>query len=299
VNAETQHTAPTVGSDLDEITRRFDAISGSLLEAYQALSSRAEAVEEELRLKNAEVEVLATRLHAADKMAALGTMAGGIAHEIRNPLNAIRGFARLLEGEVDNSSKSHRWASLIVEGADLANAIIESMSTFATPNQLSVQAIDGASLIASAVEMVLPEGAARTNWEVKTSCSESAQSLTGDPIKLRQALRNLIANAVEAQPEGGPIHVFLNVEGNTATFRVEDGGPGIPAEFVKRIKDPFFTTRPEGTGLGLALVTTIAQLHGGDLVIDANPSELGGAVFSLSIPMGAADRALPASDPRN
>ena len=106
-------------------------------------------------------------------------------------------------------------------------------------------------------------------------------------IELRQALRNLVVNAMDVQPEGGHVLVTVTCDAAGTCFQVEDAGPGVSAEIVDRIREPFFTTRAEGTGLGLALVHSIADLHGGELDLDAAPSSLGGACFRLRIPSRA------------
>ncbi len=229
-----------------------------------------------------ELFAMTERMHAMDKMAALGTMGGGIAHEIRNPLNAVKGFARLLERELPDDSenrKVRRWAQCIVEGTDEADAIIESLLAFANPERVKQDAIDPAELAASAVRAALQD---EGPWEVDVETS--APPFLGDRIKLRQALRNLVANAAEIQPEGGRIQVAVERRGESIALCVRDAGPGVPPELRQRVTDPFFTTRPEGTGLGLALVATLARLHGGDVAVGAAPPPLNGAEFAITIP---------------
>jgi signal transduction histidine kinase len=241
--------------------------------SVQILDDRTELVE------------LSERLHGLDKLAALGNMAGGIAHEIRNPMNAVKGFAALLSKRLEPGSTEHEWAQLIVEGVDEADLIISSMQTLAAPERLVREGVDGAELVTSAVELAvasLPEEQAGS-WSVEHECS-LAQAFEADRIKLRQAIRNMIANAVDAQPEGGRVHVSLALEADEVVVRVTDAGPGIPAELRRRVLDPFFTTRAQGTGLGLALVGTIAQLHGGRVDVSPLPAPLGGADVSLRIP---------------
>ena len=118
-----------------------------------------------------------------------------------------------------------------------------------------------------------------------TSNGRASYPFVADRIKLRQAIRNLVANAVDAQPGGGRIEVVLAQEGDDVAIRVSDAGPGIPAEVARRALEPFFTTRADGTGLGLALVHTIAQLHGGRCDIERRPSPLGGATVILRFPL--------------
>lgn len=231
-----------------------------------------------------ELTRLTERIHRMDKMAALGTMAAGVAHEIRNPMNAIKGFADLLlrkETESKNESTESRWASNISRGVSEIETIIQSMLTFADPEPLHSEVVDSEELVQSAIDAAtihLEENL----WTLEVECY--AAEFVGDRIKLRQALRNLISNSIDAMPQGGIIRVELFVDGDQVCCRVSDNGPGISPSDAKRLTDPFFTTRAEGTGLGLTLVHTIAEVHGGRLHVSPEPSALGGAHFSIRIP---------------
>jgi len=235
-----------------------------------------------------ELARLTERLHSLDKMASLGTLASGIAHEIRNPMNAVRGFAELLRRNTKEDSQRARWSALICEGVDEADAIIAGLLSFGAPEQLRREPLDASELIASAITLArrsLPPQSDPERWQIS---SESAcPAFMGDRIKLRQALRNLVANALEAQPQGGSVHIACRLQRGEVLFDVYDGGPGIAPELRCRVADPFFTTRAEGTGLGLALVHTIADLHGGRFEISPVPAPLrhgGGAHMLLALP---------------
>ena len=231
-----------------------------------------------------ELTRLHERIHRMDKMAALGTMAAGVAHEIRNPMNAIKGFADLLLRQVDakdDESKESRWASNISRGVSEIDTIIRSMLTFADPEPLHSEVVDSEELVQSAIEAATIH-LEQDLWNIEVECY--AAEFVGDRIKLRQAVRNLISNAIDAMPEGGTIRVELFVDGDQVCVRVSDNGPGISPGDAKRLTDPFFTTRAEGTGLGLTLVHTIAEVHGGRLHVSPEPSALGGAHFSIRIP---------------
>ena len=235
-----------------------------------------------------ELARLTERLHSFDKMAALGTLAAGIAHEIRNPLNAVRGFAELLRRDVPDPQQRERHAARICAGVDEADAIISSMLSFGAPERLRREQLDTRELIESAIDLArrsLPGGSDSAAWTISSSADCAA--CEGDRIKLRQALRNLVANALEAQPGGGTVHVACSLQQGEVRFDVYDGGPGIAPELQRRVTDPFFTTRAEGTGLGLALVHTIAKLHGGRFEVSPAPAPRqhgGGAHLILTLP---------------
>lgn len=265
--------------ELEEMVQSLTAVCDALRSSYAALSERAEAMEDELARAN-------DRARAMDKMASLGTMAAGIAHEIRNPMNAMKGFAELLKGVVEGETKAARWACAISEGVDEVDAIITGMLSFAQPEQLCADRVDAVELIDAAVEAALRREGAEA-WDVRTTTA--VETFRGDRIKIRQALRNLVANAIEAQPGGGRVDVAILPEGDDLVFRVDDAGPGVPRDVAPRLADPFFTTRAEGTGLGLSLVHTIARLHGGDLEVSPSPSALGGARISFRFPHAASD----------
>ena len=229
---------------------------------------------------------LTERLHALDKLASLGHMAGGIAHELRNPMHSAKGFAELLARRLEPGGKEHHYARRVVESVTGAEEVLASMLTLARPEQPAREAIEPAALLDEAVRVALEprvgEGAP-SPWQVERRVV--APRFLGDRVKLRQALRNLIANALDVQPEGGRVRVSALAQAGELHLCVEDAGPGVPATLRTRVLDPFFTTRPEGCGLGLALVGTIAGLHGGRVDVPSRRSELGGAVFLISIPL--------------
>lgn len=229
---------------------------------------------------------LTERLHALDKLASLGHMAGGIAHELRNPMHAAKGFAELLAKRLPEGGKEHLWARRVIESVAGAEEVLASMLTLAHPEQPLRERIDPRALLEEALRAALEsrvsEGAP-VPWSIEIRAT--APPFLGDRVKLRQALRNLIANALDVQPQGGRVRVEARAEQGELCLVVEDAGPGVPAVLRSRVLDPFFTTRPEGCGLGLSLVGTIAGLHGGRVDLPARRSELGGAVFQITLPL--------------
>jgi len=279
---------------LDEVARTLPSVLAGLRASYVELEERARQVERELQHANHERSELAERLHAADKLAALGAMAAGIAHEIRNPLNAVRGFAELLQGVEREDERTRQWAAHIVEGVREVDVIIENLLSFGSPERLRLELVDGEELLNGAARLAVgqlapappPTSSNGSASRPAVRVAATAPPFLGDRIKLRQAVRNLIANALEAQRGAREprVDVALALEQHELVFRVADAGPGVPADLSTRILDPFFTTHSDGTGLGLALVSVIARLHGGSVQVAPLPSNLGGALFVLRIP---------------
>ena len=265
------------------VSSRFSRVTGKSGKA----SGSVEILDDQTELTR-----LSERVHQLDKMAALGTMAGGIAHEIRNPMNAIKGFAALLQRGMEPETKEARWAKLICDGVDEADTIISSMLTFAEPEPLRLESIDALALVTDAVDTVRRDlergGEDESAWRFEVDVQEVG--LQGDRIKLRQAIRNLVANGVQAQPSGGRVRVTTYRDGENLVVQVADGGAGLSRDVAQHAVEPFFTTHADGTGLGLALVHRIAQLHGGRFEISSEPTDLGGANVLLIIPFTTAKR---------
>lgn len=283
-----------LGSPLDPLGQQDETVELTRPDGTRAfVSSRMSSMRTPLGKQFGTVEILddqtevtrlSQRIHRMDKMAALGTMAAGIAHEIRNPMNAIKGFADLLlrsELHADEANKETRWASNISKGVTEIETIIQSMLTFADPEPLNSEVVDSEDLLQAAIETATVHLDANL-WEIETECY--ALEFVGDRIKLRQAVRNLISNSLDAMPNGGRILVELFLDADEVCFRVSDSGPGIAPDDARRLTDPFYTTRAEGTGLGLTLVHTIAEVHGGRVNISSDASSLGGARISIRIP---------------
>jgi signal transduction histidine kinase len=285
-----------------------DGVTRVLARRYESITLEGgvpaggvEVIEDQSQLVRAQ-----ERLHRLDKTAALGTMAGGIAHEIRNPLHAIQGFAQLLCREADGDSRATRHAVRIQEGVSEIESIVASMLGIAGEGELRVETFNARALVREAVEAVLQEREAPDLWTMEMV--GPAATIHADRIKLRQAVRNLVANACDAQPAGGPVRVETNPTPNGVTITVTDAGPGVPSKDIERICDPFFTTRAEGTGMGLALVQRVAELHGGVLELQAPQSAiltptghtpLNGASFALTIPTQTAHQAAASPNTAN
>ncbi|MBI4880493.1 MAG: PAS domain-containing protein [Planctomycetes bacterium] len=236
-----------------------------------------------------EVKALELEVKRLDRLAELGRVAAIIAHEMRNPLSGIRGFAGMLERHlqgVAGAETPRRWARRICEGVERTDAIIDSVLFLARPRPLARASIDAERFLCDAFECVAQAAPSLARGiHVSIAVHPPGLCVPGDETRLRQALTNLIQNALEALGGAGRLELAARQRARVVELEVRDSGPGVPAEARARLYEPFFTTKTEGAGLGLALVRRIAELHGGS--VEMRPGIGSGAAFVLAVPAEA------------
>jgi signal transduction histidine kinase len=246
-------------------------------EPHQAVATFARTIEA-LRRRSEEVEVLRLR-----ELAALGEMSAGIAHEFRNATATILGYVRLASGDVGELSRKRHLAAIQEEAEHVAR-VTGDFLFFARPGAFDARATDLEPLVREVVSEEA-RASAGTSFSVEGTFGEA----TVDAQLVRRALVNLLRNASEAASSGGRsgrVAVLGRESAGYAVIAVEDDGPGVPPDEVPNLFVPFHSTKETGTGLGLALVSRIAALHGGSATVE--PSErLGGARFVVTIRRGA------------
>jgi two-component system, NtrC family, sensor kinase len=217
------------------------------------------------------------RLVQSEKLAGIGHLAAGVAHEINNPLGVILGYAKLLERNAEGELLED--LRVIEEECLRAKGIVEGLLDLSRPQDPTRERVD---LRGACDEVVARLGEAHLLEGVAVSV-EGTGAASGHPAKLRQVVSNLVRNAAEAAGPGGRVAVRVAEGGGEARVAVSDDGPGLTPEAHERLFEPFFTTKQGGTGLGLALSRAIARGHGGDLEASDGPG--GGAVFTLRVPL--------------
>ncbi len=218
-----------------------------------------------------------------EKMAAIGRVAGGVAHEINNPLHGILSFVQLAQRPDVTPEKLTRYLEVIRESAMRCRDIVQSMRDFARRSHAS--AAHEFDLRRACARVLLSfEPNLGTRLERELGDEATIAPCIGHALQLQQVLTNLIQNAVDASPPGGRVRVVLVADGDNWLIAVDDQGPGVPEDRRERIFEPFFTTKPEGvgTGLGLAISHTILSEHRGSLRVLGSP--LGGARFEARVP---------------
>lgn len=283
--------------DLAEIMTAFTQVTDRLQGAHQTLQAEVRRLNHELRETN-------EQLRRSRQLAALGQMAAGIAHEIRNPLGSIRLYASMLAEDLTDRPDSNRLASQIARAVRDLDAVVGDVLNFAREMKIRPAPTEVSALIDQAVEGccgLLHDSSVELRRDA--AAESRLPMLDIDALLINQALVNLIRNAIEAMEGRGTLTLTAEVdtlgpptstpdlnepEGPFADRRwirivVDDTGPGIPEEIAERIFNPFFTTRHTGTGLGLAIVHRIVDAHGGEIHIGRNPA--GGASISLRLPV--------------
>ncbi len=233
-----------------------------------------------------ERRLLEAQLFQSAKMASLGVMAGGIAHQLRNPLGVASAAAQLLLREPDNRELGRECAQKIYEGIKRASAIIESLLRFARPDGGAFNAIQVNDVIGDTVAM-LNHQASLSQVQVETELGVGLPTINANPSALQQAFTNLFLNACQAMPTGGSLTIHSRLAEPAGCIAVDfaDTGCGIPKENLSQIFDPFFTTRPvgKGVGLGLTIAYSILQQHGGNIQLHSVVGK--GSTFTVLVPI--------------
>jgi signal transduction histidine kinase len=269
----------------------IDASSGSLTEDVRAileiLAGQVAIAIEDSRLTEENVR-LERRLTERERLAILGQMAATVAHEIKNPLSAIKSIAQVMGEDESLSREYSRDLSLIVGETDRLGRSVTQLLSFARKELPSELPSRSEQLIQSVVRLF--QVSAEKDGIRLTTKIDKDQELEGSAVSaLRVALSNLLLNALQATPPGGEVTITQATEREDLVICVSDGGPGIPDDLRQRIWEPFFTTKQRGTGLGLAIVRKRMQEAGGTARL-AGRLNGSGARFELRVPMQASDR---------
>lgn len=272
-------------AELAELMAAFNVVTGRLEQTHEALRQEVARLERQLRDANEE-------LQRSKRLAALGEMAAGIAHEVRNPLGAIVLNARMLEQDLAALPEQKVMAGKIVAAVRGLDAIVGDVLSFARETKTSVQLVDLRDMLDRAIEASWVEGCAA---RVRVSMEHAGDGrVRVDPDLTHRALVNLLRNARQAMlecdaPRGGHELVLAGkvTPDNSVSIMISDTGPGVSPEVIERMFNPFFTTRATGTGLGLAIVHRIVDAHGGRVIVRSGV-ETRGATFEVILPHAGA-----------
>jgi signal transduction histidine kinase len=246
--------------------RRAEENAENLATSYAKLRAQADLILE-----------IEDQLRQADRLTALGELSAGMAHEIRNPLGAIRGTAEILQDAFSSENRYAEFTRILITEVDRLNQVLEDFLSFARSGSSERNDFKPAEVLHEVLQLCLPQaGKDRINvsWD-----ENPLPAAIGDAGQFKQVFLNLVLNAFQAMPSGGQLWIESEVTGGRIILRFRDSGAGIPVGDLDRIFNPFFTTKDEGTGLGLAITYRIVQNHCGQISVRNVPE--GGAEFTL------------------
>jgi two-component system, sporulation sensor kinase E len=229
-----------------------------------------------------QIKALTEQLIRADRLAAMGELTAGVAHEVRNPLGIIRASVQLMEDTRSDPARTHEAATVIKHEIDRLDKVIKALLDFGRPSAPTMMRVDVNDVL-SEVVLFTRKFASRANVEIDEQLDHDVPLVTADPDQLKQVFVNLISNAVQAmEAEGGSLTVTTGTDDGFVFIRFIDDGPGIEADTLGKVFDPFYSTRDAGTGLGLTIVHRIVDEHDGHIEVASDPGE--GTAFTVSLP---------------
>lgn len=253
------------------------------------LIDRTQKALEQITSSHAALASAQERLVQAEKLAAVGQLAAGVAHQVNNPLATVLLYSHLVLRQMPTSDPRRQDLETIVEEATRCRTIIVALLNFARQNRLTLSTFDLNALLESTLAT---ESRKTDDLQVITDLAPNLPPVTADSEQLTQVFRNIIGNAMEAMGGAGTLSVRTALEnGGQVRIQFADSGPGIPPEALPHLFDPFFTTKPpgQGTGLGLAIAKGIVKMHRGDITAENGPE--GGAVFTIILPLDSSAEA--------
>lgn len=212
---------------------------------------------------------LEAELRRNERLAALGKMAAGVAHELRNPLSSIKGLAVLLKGKISEDQEGRRTADVLVQEVERLNRSISELLDYARPEKLQVAVVSLKKILEKAATLVGID-ATSLGITMSTAFDPAIDLVSVDEDRMNQVFLNLLLNGIQAMPEGGTLGIRTECRDGSVECVIEDNGEGIAEENLPRVFDPYFTTKSDGTGLGLALSAKIVEEHGGTISLDSS-----------------------------
>jgi signal transduction histidine kinase len=257
-------------------------LTHQLAKAKRDEAIRYQQTAEQLATANESLKEAEANVRRADRLAALGQLTAGLAHELRNPLGTMKTSAELLARNVEKDNEIAReMAGYIKDEVDRTNSLITRFLDFARPQHLKFEKGDIATMLDRAIARFDREK--KVDVSVYKNYSPDIPPVEFDSELLERVIDNLVTNAAQASPPGGVVTVKTRCDDEMVEIAVIDRGSGIDPKNLESIFNPFFTTKPDGVGLGLAICSKIVDEHGGHLTVESTPGE--GSVFHVLLPL--------------
>jgi signal transduction histidine kinase len=265
--------------------RTVELTNRELVHERERLLAEIEAwnkeLEQRVHEKSTELERVQAEIVQTEKLATLGYLSAGMAHEIRNPLNSISLFVQLLKSGPDDAEKSD-YIDKILKEVDRIDGILRKLLDASKRPRYSLREVKLDGIIDATLDVFRPQITLH-GIEVRRDFRRIPPVLEADPSELEQIFTNLFLNAIHEMPDGGALSVELDHDDREILVRVGDTGKGIPEEHIPKIFDPFYTTKSKGSGLGLSVVLRIVKTYKGKIAVEKSSSA--GTVFVVKLPL--------------
>ena len=231
-----------------------------------------------------EIRRLEEEVRRKEKLAAIGGLAAGVAHEIRNPLSSIKGIASYYKSKFADDSEDKEMAGVMIEEVDRLGRVISQLLEFARPAELNLRPANLNEILEHSATLVKQEAIAK-NIQIDLNLTPKGEPVLVDPDRLTQCFLNLCLNGLQAMENGGRLTISSFIRDGSFAVDIKDSGSGISVDDLAKIFDPYFTTKTKGTGLGLAIVHKIVEAHQGQVKVRSTIGQ--GTVFSIILPLRA------------
>ena len=229
-----------------------------------------------------EIRRLEDEVRRKEKLAAIGGLAAGVAHEIRNPLSSIKGIASYYKSKFADGSEDKEMAGVMIEEVDRLGRVISQLLEFARPAELKLRPANLNEILEHSARLVKQEAIAK-NIQIDLDLTPKGEPVVVDPDRLTQCFLNVYLNGLQAMENGGRLTISNYIRGGSFAVDIKDSGSGISVDDLAKIFDPYFTTKTKGTGLGLAIVHKIVEAHQGQVKVRSTIGQ--GTVFSIILPL--------------
>lgn len=226
---------------------------------------------------------LQLEIQRKDKLAVIGNLAAGVAHEVRNPLSSIKGYATYFKNVFPEGSENREAAEVLVAETERLNRVITELLEISRPSDIKPQKTELRSLLETTIRLVQTDSETGSKITITSEIDETLRYIYIDPDRFVQVLMNIYLNSIQAMPEGGLLHTHVTQEGDRVIITISDTGMGFSNETNNKMFDPYFTTKTKGTGLGLAIVQKIVEAHNG--VITVRSEEGKGTAVTIALPI--------------
>ena len=257
-----------------------------LLGESKKIFQQLEKSHRELQVSHQELEQAQTQLIRTEKLASIGQLAAGVAHEINNPLGTILIYSHLIQKSLEPDDPKREDIALVISEANRAKDIVQGLLSFAREKKLRASEVNVNDILEEVLSLVVNQSLFH-NIKIKKSFDQGPQTIVADETQLKQVFLNIILNAAQAMEGNGKLTISTIFDKKQIKIKIADTGPGIPPEVMGKLFSPFFTTKEKGTGLGLAISYGIIERHQGKIDVETDLGK--GSTFVITLPVSVSE----------